>query len=93
MRRQRGFTVVELMIATGVFSMLLVVILTAVTRIGRMYYKGLTTARTQEVARIVLDDIAQQIQYSGGGADGSVVTSQTSTSPVTKAVCVGKERY
>ena len=63
-KSQRGFTIVELMISTAVFSTILLVVLTAVTQIGRMYYKGITTAKTQETTRLLVDRISQEIQYS-----------------------------
>jgi Tfp pilus assembly protein PilW len=85
---QSGLTIVELMISTAVFTTILLVILTAITQIGRMYYKGVTTAKTQETARSLIDRLSQEIQYSG-----------TSTSPVLLAdgnkrvLCIGSSRF
>lgn len=61
---QKGFTVVELMIATSTFSVILLVCLSAILYIGRMYYKGVSTAQTQEIARSVVDEIASAAQFS-----------------------------
>jgi prepilin-type N-terminal cleavage/methylation domain-containing protein len=66
---QRGFTIVELMIATAVFSVVLLLCATGLLQIGRSYYKGVTTARTQEVARSIIDEVAQSIQFSGGAVN------------------------
>jgi prepilin-type N-terminal cleavage/methylation domain-containing protein len=62
--KQRGFTIIELMISTAVFSAILLVILTAITQIGRMYYKGVTISKTQEAARSIVDSVSQEIQFS-----------------------------
>lgn len=65
-RNEKGFTIIELMIATAVFSVVLLTISAAIIQIGRLYYKGITSARTQQVARTVMDDISQTIQFSSG---------------------------
>lgn len=90
MKRERGFTIIELMIATVVFSVVLLVLTGALIQIGHVYYKGVTSARTQEVARSVVDDVAQSMQMSGGTvipSDGSM------TNGIVKGVCVGTRRY
>lgn len=77
-----GFTIIELLIATVVFSVVLLVITTAIVQFGRLYYRGIVQARTQEVARNIAQDVAQNIQFGG-------------TSPVngTNALCIGGKRY
>lgn len=66
-----GFTIIELMIATVVFSVIMLVIAGALIQIGRLYSKGMTTAKTQEVARSVTNDIAQAIQFNKGVVKGT----------------------
>ena len=78
----KGFTIIELLIATAVFSIVLLVISAAIIQIGRIYYKGITSARTQEVTRSVIDDVSQTIQFTAG-----------SISSGTGALCVGNQRY
>ena len=85
---QKGFTIVELMISTAIFSTVLLVILTAVTQIGRMYYKGITTAKTQEVARTVVERVSQEIQFSGASTAPIMSTSTTNN-----AICIGPSRF
>lgn len=85
---QKGFTIIELMIATAVFSTILLVVLTAVTTIGRMYYKGLTASQTQETARSILDKISQEIQFSGKDAIPVVGSSGS-----VNVLCIGNSRY
>ena len=62
---QRGFTILELMIATVVFSVLLMGAATLLVQIGRLYYKGIVNSRTQETVRNITDDIGRTLQFSG----------------------------
>lgn len=63
---QRGFTIIELMIATTVFSVVLLICSFAMLQIGRTYYKGIAMSRTQTVSRSIMDEVSQAIQFSGG---------------------------
>ena len=69
---QKGFTIVELMFSTTIFSAVLLLCLSALVQIGRMYYKGVTTSQTQEAARAVLDELTQAIQLSAGNIKAPV---------------------
>ncbi len=64
--KQSGFTIIELMIATTIFSIVLMIALAAVLRITRMYYQGTLQARTQNRVREIVDQIADEIRYSPG---------------------------
>jgi hypothetical protein len=64
-----GFTIVQLLIATAVFSFVLLLCTTALLQITRLYYKGITSARTQEVARQVMDEISRNVQFGSGPVD------------------------
>jgi prepilin-type N-terminal cleavage/methylation domain-containing protein len=61
---KNGFTIIELLVATVVFSLILIVATAAIIQVGRMYYRGITYARTQEVVRNTTEEIAQAIQFS-----------------------------
>ena len=82
---QNGFTILELMIATTVFSTILLVCTYGLIQIGNTYYKGATIARTQSVARSIVDDIAYEIQYN------SSTPLITSGSPF--AICIGPTQF
>lgn len=86
--RTAGFTIVELLIATAVFSVVLLTISAAIIQIGRLYYKGITSARTQEAARAVMDDIAQVIQFETGRVALGLVGPNGS-----QAICVATKHY
>lgn len=62
-RRQAGFTIMELMVATTIFSIVLLVITVGVMHFSHDYYKGITSNSTQAVARAVINDVAQNIQF------------------------------
>ncbi|MGH7240712.1 MAG: PilW family protein [Candidatus Saccharimonadales bacterium] len=81
-----GFTIVELMVATLVFSVILVVITSGVIHFTAEYYKGVNTSATQTVARNITNIIAQNLQYGGGPGvyDG--------TNAAAGYVCVGSTR-
>ena len=61
-----GFTIVELMIATLVFSVILTIATVGILNIGRLYRKSLTQSQTQQVARTILDTVSQNIKFNGG---------------------------
>jgi len=79
---QNGFTIIELMIATLVFSIILLVITVGVINFTRSYYRGINTSTTQGISRSAIDNIAQAIQFTG---------SQIQTGP--NVVCVGNQQY
>jgi prepilin-type N-terminal cleavage/methylation domain-containing protein len=90
MSSQKGFTVIELLIATAVFGMVLLVISIGVLQISRVYYKGITERNTQNVARSITDQIAQSIQFGGG----VVTTTPAAPTPGSSyAFCVGNRQY
>lgn len=84
----RGFTLVELMIATTVFSVVLLIVSVGLIQIGRAYYKNITSSRTQEAARSVIDDISgsSQLSESPPRISGDGVATPG-------AVCLGTDRY
>jgi prepilin-type N-terminal cleavage/methylation domain-containing protein len=87
-KKHEGFTLVELMIATTVFSTILLLATTGVINIGKLYYKGIITARTQETARSVIDEVARSVQLT----QGEIKSSSGGPSGYS-ATCIGKDRY
>jgi prepilin-type N-terminal cleavage/methylation domain-containing protein len=81
-----GFTIIELLIAMTVFSLILTAAVFGMVQVGRAYYKGVIVSRTQHTTRSILDDISRTIQLSGGdivfGNDNSI-----------RALCIGGVRY
>jgi prepilin-type N-terminal cleavage/methylation domain-containing protein len=87
-RRQDGFTIVELMIATLVFAMVLILITVGVLSFTKSYYKGVNQSATQNAARTVIEDVSQAIQFSG-----DAVTTDLGTTNNSKGFCIGNRRY
>lgn len=86
--KSRGFTIIELMIATTIFSFILLIATTGIVRIGQMYYKGVTESRTQEVTRQISDELARAVQFSDN--EKTVVFTNDR---FIKRFCFGDTRY
>lgn len=85
---QKGFTIIELMIATSVFGIVLVIAASGIVTIGRMYYKGITSSRTQEATRSVIETISSTLQLSDASS-----TSTGGGFPGAQSICFGQDRY
>src|SRR3990167_6447711 len=89
--QQTGFTIIELMIATTVFSLVLLICTFGLLQVSRVYYKGVTESRVQESLRNITDEISRAIQFSGQ----SVVP--TPSSPIVPGngyvFCIGDQHY
>lgn len=86
---QSGFTLIELLIASSIFSVILLLCTFGLMQIGRIYYKGANTSRTQTVLRTVTEDIIQAIQFSGR----DVFVTQAPAPGSIQSVCLGDHRY
>ncbi len=88
-KTNQGFTIVELLFAMTVFSLILIGAAAGLMQIGRMYYRSVITTRTQDVNRTIIDEVSRAIQFSGSepnfvrdAGDGKLL-----------ALCVGGSRY
>ena len=93
--KQRGFTLVELMIASTAFSLVLLIASSTAVQIGKLYYKGLIQSKTQETARNIADEITQSFQFGSGDL---LMGANTTTMPTPlpaglQQMCVGDTRY
>ncbi|HVV66696.1 MAG TPA: prepilin-type N-terminal cleavage/methylation domain-containing protein [Candidatus Saccharimonadales bacterium] len=82
---QDGFTIIELMIATSVLSLMLVMVTVMMINIGNLYYKGISQARIQDNVRSLTDEIASHLEL---GDNFFHVTSGSE-----QAYCIGSVRY
>lgn len=91
----KGFTIVELIIAMSIFSLVLLLITTGILTIGKRYYKGITTSRTQDATRSVVDDITRSLQISGETTvvRPAVPAIGSPTYGDVRSLCVGRTRY
>jgi len=86
--RSAGFTIVELMIATVVFSTIMVVITTGVLYFTRAYYSSLNRSKVQNTARAITAQISQGIQFTG-----MVIATTTETSLPANVDPSGVQRF
>lgn len=91
-KSMQGFTIVELMMATLVFSVILLMVTIGVLQVNRVYYKGVTEANTQNSARAIMDTISQAIQFNGGTV-GPLPTTASPTPGTTYYVCVNNQQF
>lgn len=90
-RRQAGFTIVELMIATLVFSVILVVITTGVLHFSSAYYKGINSSTTQTATAGVMNAVSQAIQFSP--ASSVQPPAPLAGDASTKYLCAGNQEF
>ncbi len=82
MKHNKGFTVVELLIATTVFSVVLLVISSGLIYIGKVYYKTTAQSKVQDATRAIVDEISQNLQFTNG--DLTILPNR---------ICVGDTGY
>ncbi|MGZ6004592.1 MAG: PulJ/GspJ family protein [Candidatus Saccharimonadales bacterium] len=87
-QRQKGFTIAELLIATAIFSMMMLVVSFVIISIGKNFNKGVTETRTQDAARNIIDKITKDIQFGG-----LPITSPGVTLATPYAICIGQDRF
>lgn len=87
---QRGFTIIELMIATAVLSTILILVTVLMINVGKLYYKGINQARVQDGVRAIADDVTGQLKLNDSPpAPGSTTIGGVSVS----AYCISTTRY
>ncbi len=89
-RFQHGFTLVELMIATTVFSVFLLIVTTLVLQVTRTYTKGIVASKTQETARVISNELSRAVQFGGSNM---FFPASTPAPGVASYMCIGSQRY
>jgi prepilin-type N-terminal cleavage/methylation domain-containing protein len=84
-----GFALIELMIATVVFSVILLLTLGGFMQIGRTFYKGVTISRTENTIRTITDNLSSDIRVSPVEAATATRVSSTGVS----YFCIRKHIY
>lgn len=95
-QNQRGFTIVELMIATTVLSVLLLMATVMISSIGNLYYKGVNQSRLQDTARTVANDVSQRLELQAGSSTPPTTTKVYtfgSGNVTVNSICIGTTRY
>jgi len=86
--QQAGFTIIELMIATVIFTGIMIVLTFGVIEITNTYYKGITENKTQNVARSIMSNISQALQFNSG-AFSQGMTTNTINGSTYDWLCIG----
>jgi prepilin-type N-terminal cleavage/methylation domain-containing protein len=90
---QKGFTIIELMIATIVFSVIILLSSVMITNIGNLYNKAINQSRIQSTVRSLISDTTQQLKLSSGQFTvPSVPLTPSSGNPI-YGYCIGSVRY
>lgn len=90
MKNQKGFTIIELLIASIAFTVLLVLVTFIVVQISRVYYKGIILSNTQNVDATVVNDVSKDIQFSNGSGNVSISNYTTNNIDV---YCIGNNVF
>ena len=92
---QQGFTILELMIATTVLAVILLMVTVMITGIGNLFYKGVTLSQTQDTTRAVADQLSQDIELTRGAptVPVGVVYVVGGVNQTFYATCIGTVRY
>ena len=92
-----GFTIIELMIAITILSVLLLMSSVVLTGVGNLFYKGVNMSNVQDVNRNIIADVTSSIQFSGSvlnnGAGISSPVVGNYNGNVIDAYCFGTTRY
>lgn len=88
-KKNAGFTIIELMIALSILSVILVIGSTLMARIGSQYTKGVNIANLNNTNRNIVSDIAGTLQFTG-----ETVQSCANDPTVNPLTChTGKQTY
>jgi prepilin-type N-terminal cleavage/methylation domain-containing protein len=96
-KRQNGFTMVELMIATSVFSIILLLSLAGFLQIGQLFYKGVNITQTSNTLNQTVTSLKNDILFDTSGAAITIMNS--SVTPASEPTvnryyfCAGVNRY
>ena len=86
-KREAGFTILELMIASTVFAVILLVVAVGVINVTNDYYKGITSTSTQSIARQIASQLSASIEF------GQTVTPGLSGGGGVQGICIDNTLY
>jgi len=89
---KKGFTLVELLLATALFSFVLLFVTAAFVQVSRAYNKGIIVKRTQETARSVIQEMSRALNTATSGQNTTDAVISFSNNP-DRRLCVGDLRF
>ncbi len=90
MKNQNGFTILELLIATTVVSVILLLVSIMSISIGNLFHKGIYQSRVQENVRKLTDEIAVEIKNT---SVTPVNTLPSASGGLIHRLCIGDTQY
>jgi len=87
-KNSQGFTIIELMIATAVFSLALLILAVALISINHQYFKGISEGNAQTASSNILSDVTSAVQFSNGNF---IPAPSTSSKP--GYYCIGNTEF
>lgn len=95
LKSTEGFTIIELMIALSVLSVILLMSTVILIQIGNLYNKGINAANLQNSNRNVISDISAAIEFSGHRPlyDSHDYAAPSIGNMTIHSFCLGKTRY
>jgi len=99
-KKQSGFTILELMIATVIVSIILLLVTSVMISLQNLYYKGVNQESVQNDVRNITDQVSQEIQDTNA-TEGTAVQTASLPYSVTvngvtsheMATCIGSVQY
>lgn len=88
---QSGFTILELLIATAVLSVILLLSTISIISIGNLYYKGEKEAAVQDDVRTIANDVSQRLELAASVNNPSAFSMQNGVRVY--ALCIDNTRY
>lgn len=98
-RTNDGFTIIELMIAITILSVILLMSAVILTGVGNLFYKGVNMSNVQDVNRNIVQDVSSTIQFGGSQLNNGVNNGQSPIQATyaggiqVEAYCLGTIRY
>jgi prepilin-type N-terminal cleavage/methylation domain-containing protein len=89
LKSEYGFTLVEFMVATMVFSVVLLAMSYSITHISRIYQRSINTSRTQAAARSLVEALSEAVQYSASEITPGIPVTVGDT----QARCIGSRQF
>jgi prepilin-type N-terminal cleavage/methylation domain-containing protein len=93
-RDTKGFTIVELMIAISILSVILLMSTVVLESVGNLFSKGLNMANVQNDSRNIILNVVSSIQFSNSVLNNGVSSPETTINgEKIYAYCFGETRY
>ncbi len=83
-----GFTILELMISSAVFAVVLLIVAIGIISFTNSYYQGINSSNVQSVARSIMAEVSQSLEFNQGFNN---LTTQPSSAVV--GYCIGNTMY